>query len=87
MKDRVILGGIAGLIGSSLCTISEVMAERMRITDRSFLDYSATLVSHRVNPGIPGFIVGFLAQAAVGVVFGVIFAGATPLCSPGRQLS
>lgn len=73
MKDRAMVGGVAGLFSSILSTIYEVIAERLRITDRSFLDYTATLVSHNVYPGIQGFIVGFFSQAATGILFGVTF--------------
>lgn len=81
MKDRAMIGGVAGLISSILCTIYEVIAERLRITDRSFLDYTATLVSYKVHPGILGFTVGFFAQAVVGVIFGVAFVYLTKIIS------
>lgn len=82
MKDRAIKGGLAGLIGSILCTVYEVISESLRITDRSFLDYTATLVSHKVYPGIQGFIVAFLAQGALGVILGVVFVYLTKIISP-----
>lgn len=73
MRDRAILGGISGIVGSVFCTLYEVIAERLKITDRSFLDYTAALVADKVHPGTLGFTVGFLAQAAVGLMFGVAF--------------
>lgn len=72
MRERAILGGVSGIAGSVFCTLYEVIAESLKITDRSFLDYTATLVANKVYPGTLGFIVSFLAQAAVGLMFGVL---------------
>ncbi|MHB1404637.1 MAG: hypothetical protein ACYCV0_03485 [Desulfitobacteriaceae bacterium] len=81
MRDRAILGGISGIVGSVFCTLYEVIAESLKITDRSFLDYTATLVANKVYPGTLGFIVAFLAQAAVGILFGVVFVYLTKIIS------
>lgn len=73
MQDRTISGGIAGCVGSLFCSFYEVAAERLLGINHSFLDYTATLVSYHVQPGLGGFTVGFLAQMAVGIIFGVVF--------------
>lgn len=73
MMDRAMIGGLSGIIASIFCTLYEVILERLKFTDRSFLDYTASLVSNNVYPGTLGFIVGFSSQAAVGLIFGMLF--------------
>lgn len=81
MRDRAILGGISGIVGSVFCALYEVIAESLKITDRSFLDYTATLVANKVYPGTLGFIVAFFSQTAVGILFGVVFVYLTKIIS------
>ncbi len=73
-KDRLVAGGLAGLIGSLVQNGYGQLTKVLGITDIAFIDFAEVFLAREVYGGVIGFIVGSLAHAAVGVLMGVIFA-------------
>ena len=73
-KDRLVAGGLAGLIGALVQNAYGQTTKALGITDRTFIDFAETMLVREVYGGLSGFIIGTLAHAAVGIMMGVIFA-------------
>jgi len=75
-KDRLVAGGIAGLLASITCDIVGVVYKSLGWTDRTFGDYATILLTYQVysDQGIFGLVMSMISHAAVCTIFGVIFA-------------
>ncbi len=72
-SDRLVAGGLAGAVAAFVQYVSCTIAKATGITDRTFKDFAAVIVTFKDYPGILGFIVGFIAHLIVGVMLGIIF--------------
>lgn len=72
-KDRLVAGAIAGAIAGIIQDIYGSAAKALKLTDRTFDEFSEVVLASRVYPGILGFIVGVLAHIAVATMLGIIF--------------
>lgn len=74
MKDRLVSGGIAGAIAAIIQNLYGMLAKAVGLTDRTFAEFAATMVSQKVYMGVLGFIMGVVAHTIVGIMLGAIFA-------------
>ncbi len=74
MKDRLVAGGLAGIIGAIVQNIYGFAVKGLRLTDRTFADFAEVIVTFKSFEGIIAFIVGLIAHLIVGLIFGIIFA-------------
>jgi uncharacterized membrane protein YagU involved in acid resistance len=74
LKDRLLAGGIAGLIATVVQNIYGLTINAVGLTDRTFEDFAEIMITFKSYTGIAAFIVGVMAHLAVGLIFGVIFA-------------
>ncbi len=74
MKDRLVAGGLAGIIAGLIQYVYGLLTEAIGFTDRSFGQFSEIVLSSRVYTGVLGFIIGLVSHIAVAIMFGVIFA-------------
>ncbi len=73
LKDRLIAGGLAGLIAGVIQNAYGAIVKAVGITDRSFSDFAEVLVMNKTAQTITGGIVGFIGHIIVGIMFGVLF--------------
>ena len=74
MKDRLVAGGLAGMIAGFIQYAYGLITEAIGITDRAFGQFSEIVLSSRIYTGVLGFVIGLLAHLAVTIMFGVLFA-------------
>jgi len=74
MKDRLVAGGLAGIIAGIIQYGYGMVALRLGITDRIFGQFSDIIFGGLVYSGILGTIISLLTHLAVTITFGVIFA-------------
>jgi uncharacterized membrane protein YagU involved in acid resistance len=74
MKDRLIAGGLAGIIAGLIQYVYGLATQALGFTDRSFGQFSEVVLNLHVYEGILGFIIGVLSHMAVALIFGVLFA-------------
>src|SRR5680860_76747 len=75
-KDRLVAGGIAGIVGSIACDVLGVIYKSLGWTDRAFYDNATILLTNQIysDEGIYGSILAIISHIAVCLIFGVIFA-------------
>lgn len=75
-KDRLVAGGIAGLVASITCDILGIIYKSLGWSDRTFNDYATIILTYQVysHNEIFGLIISMIGHAAVCIIFGVIFA-------------
>jgi uncharacterized membrane protein YagU involved in acid resistance len=74
VKDRLVAGGLAGMIAGFIQYAYGLITEAIGITDRAFGQFSEIVLSSRIYTGVLGFVIGLLAHLAVTIMFGVLFA-------------
>ncbi|HBT16295.1 MAG TPA: hypothetical protein DEB05_05005 [Firmicutes bacterium] len=74
MRDRLTAGAIAGFVGGVAQDIFGIVAKALKLTDRGFVDFAERFMLYKNYPGVLAFLIGFIAQALIGAVIGVIFA-------------
>lgn len=73
-KDRFIAGGFSGAVAGIVQDIYGSVTKAIGLTDRTFDEFSETMLNSRVYTGTLGLIVGVLAHLAVSILLGIIFA-------------
>ena len=75
-EDRLIAGGIAGIIGSIVNIVFGVIFKSLGWSDRAFFDNSTMLFGKEtyVDKGFFGFLMGVITEVAVCIIYAVIFA-------------
>ncbi len=86
VKDGLVAGGLAGIIGAALQQAYGLIAKAIVITDRAFIDFAEILVLSRIFTGPLAFIVSSIAHLIVGLFLGVIFAYVIKLTSSNYYL-
>ncbi len=86
VKDRLVAGGLAGIIGAALQQAYGLIAKAIGITDRAFIDFAEILVLSKIFTGPLAFIVSSIAHLIVGLLLGVIFAYVIKLTSSNYYL-
>lgn len=74
LKDRLVAGGLAGIIAGLIQYAYGLITEAIGFSDRSFGQFSEIVLSSRVYTGVLGFVMGLLSHIAVAIMFGVLFA-------------
>lgn len=74
VKDRLIAGGLAGIIGAAVQQAYGLTVKAIGITDRAFIDFAEVLVLSKKFVGPLAFFVGSISHLIVGLFLGVIFA-------------
>lgn len=74
MEDRAVSGAVAGIIGSIVHEIYGQVMKLIGLTEYSYGDFAFCLVTARESERVMDMVVGILANIAVGILFGVIFA-------------
>jgi len=74
MKDRLVAGGVAGLIAIIISNIYGLTSKALGFTDRIFIDFAKVLIMFKPYKGSLGFIVGEIAILTIGVLWGVVYA-------------
>lgn len=74
MKDRLVAGGLAGLIGGAVQNIFSIIAKNLGWAEHTFSEYAIVVLTHRLYNNFVGSIIGFIAYLVVGIFFGIIFA-------------
>ncbi len=74
MKDRLVAGGLAGIIAGLIQFGYGMIVKSLGLTDRIFGQFSDIVFGGRVYTGPLGFILGILTHLAVTITFGVLFA-------------
>ncbi len=86
VKDRLVAGGLAGIIGAALQQAYGLTAKAIGITDRAFIDFAEILVLSRIFTGPLAFIVSSIAHLIVGLFLGAIFVYVIKLTSSNYYL-
>lgn len=74
MKDRLVAGGLAGMIAGAVQYAYGLLALNLGMTDRIFGQFSDILFGGQVYTGAVGFILSVLTHLAVSVALGILFA-------------
>jgi hypothetical protein len=74
VKDRLVAGGLAGIIAGLIQYVYGLIVLKLGLTDRIFGQYSDVLFSNRVYTGFLGAIMSILTHLAVTLITGVLFA-------------
>lgn len=74
MEDRVVAGGLAGLIASIVHEGYAMLMKALNYSDRCYGDLAFNLVTRTSNEGIASLLVGLFSNMAIGMFFGIIFA-------------
>lgn len=74
MNDRLVAGGIAGMVGAAVQNLYSYLVRWLNLTDYTYSDFATTVLTNRVYSDPIGIISGFMAYLSVGVILGVLFA-------------
>jgi hypothetical protein len=74
MKDRLLSGGIAGMVGAVVQNIYSYVIRGLNLAEHTYSDFATTVLTSRVYSDPVGLVVGFIAYLAVGVILGILFA-------------
>ena len=74
MKDRLVAGGLAGMIAGLIEYAYGLIMRRLEFTDRIFGQFSDIVFGGLVYGGIVGAVISLLTHLAVTITFGVLFA-------------
>ena len=74
MKDRLVAGGLAGMIAGLIQYVYGLTVLQLGLTDRIFGQFSDIIFSGRVYTGLLGTVVSILTHLAVTLTLGVLFA-------------
>ncbi len=74
MKDRLVAGGLAGIIAGLIQYAYGLIVLILGLTDRIFGQFSDIVFGGRVYSGILGIILSILTHLAVTISMGVLFA-------------
>lgn len=74
-KDRLLAGGVAGIVGSLSCDILGSLYKSLGWTDRAFYENATILLTNQIysDEGVFGFALSIISHIAVCIIFGVIF--------------
>ena len=73
MKDRLVAGGLSGIIAGLIEYIFSIFLKALGWTDRYYGQFSDIIFNNRVYTGILGTILSILTHLALTTVLGVIF--------------
>lgn len=75
-KDRLVAGGISGIVGSIFCDTVGVLFKSLGWSDRTFYENATILLTNQIysDEGIFGLILSLITHFAVCSIFGVLFA-------------
>ena len=73
MEDRLVVGGIAGLIGAALQNIYSFAVKGLNLAEHTYSDFATTVLTNSVYSDPVGLLAGFIAYLSVGVILGVFF--------------
>ncbi len=74
LKDRLVAGGLAGIIAGLIQYAYGLTVKGLGLTDRIFGQFSDVIYTARIYTGVLGFILSVLTHSAVSLVAGVVFA-------------
>lgn len=74
MEDRLVAGGIAGMLGAAVQNIYSFAVKGLNLAEYTYSDFATTVLTNRVYSDPVGLLAGFIAYLAVGVILGVLFA-------------
>jgi hypothetical protein len=78
MKDKFIQGSIAGLIAGTLKDIPNLSFYFLKLTEKTYFDYSGALAFDRPPKGIAEYVFAFCLQLMFSIFLGIIFSHLTP---------
>lgn len=73
IKEKLMAGGLAGIISSLIVAAYGVLVKTLGLTDRALFDYAMILVTFRTPTDYLSFIIAILAFAAFCMNLGIIF--------------
>lgn len=74
MEDRLVVGGIAGLIGAAIQNIYSFFIKGLNLADYTYSDFATTVLTGKVFGDPLGLVAGFITYLSVGVILGIVFA-------------
>ena len=74
MKDRMVAGGVAGLIGAAVQNIYSYVMVGLNLAQFTYSDFATSVLTNRVYSDSLGLVAGFVAYLSVGVILGILFA-------------
>jgi hypothetical protein len=72
MKDRLVAGSLDGVIGAFIQELYAIILKTLEFSDRTFGDLAFILVSQKYQEEV--LLVKIIANAAIGLFFGAVFA-------------
>jgi len=75
-KDRLVGGGIAGIVGALSCDLLGTLYKSLGWSDRAFYENATILLTNQIytDKGFLGLAISLISHIAVCMVWGVIFA-------------
>jgi hypothetical protein len=74
LEDRLVVGGIAGLIGAAVQNAYSYIIVGLNLARYTYSDFATTVLTNRLYSDPLGLLAGFIAYLSVGVILGVLFA-------------
>ncbi len=74
MEDRLVTGGIAGLVGAAVQNTYSFVVKGLNLAEYTYSDFATTVLTNSVYSDPAGLLAGFISYLAVGVILGVLFA-------------
>ena len=74
MEDRMVVGGIAGLVGAVVQNTYSYLIRGLNLAEYTYSDFATTVITNRVYDDPLGIVAGYLAYSSVGVILGILFA-------------
>jgi hypothetical protein len=73
MKDRIIAGTLAGIIGAVLQDIYGYLVKVFGLTDRGFIDFARAVILYNVNDGGIETVLALIAHIIWDILLGILF--------------
>jgi hypothetical protein len=73
MKDRLVSGGLAGLVGAGVQNGYSFLMQALNLAEYTYSDFATMVMTGTLYRGPLGLLAGFLAYLAVGMILGVFF--------------